>query len=332
MAAIVLAFCAGPDEQTIIHQVVTNRTFDTSGISRAVLVDSARADALFQWPLWIAADEVGPYVYDHYAHSVLRFDTAGNLLWKFGRQGEGPWEFSNVRDIRASRGRLYLLDVGLNRITMISSAGEPERMIRMDQLPGTPQKLLISQNGDISVISYPPTFLQATIDTSGRVTETRDLSIAHPSNLHTLQLQGITAQGAGDSWIYAFSVGNGWRVYNTASAEVSPTWGYVEEIGFPEVLTTKTSQGTRTRIVPDGSAAQSAVLTDTSVIILFGGHGEHRGRLLDEYSLITGQYRRSWVIPFINQITTDGNTFYGVRREPTPVLVKFSLQTGTTAH
>ncbi len=66
--------------------------------------------ALVQWT-GIAADVSGAiYVLDALDYALKKFDAAGRLLKKAGRQGPGPGEFLAPRILALSAGRIYVLD------------------------------------------------------------------------------------------------------------------------------------------------------------------------------------------------------------------------------
>ncbi len=50
--------------------------------------------------------------------------TTGELIWKAGEQGEGPGHFNGICEIAAGNSRIAVCDMGNNRITLLSFAGE----------------------------------------------------------------------------------------------------------------------------------------------------------------------------------------------------------------
>ncbi|HXG43609.1 MAG TPA: hypothetical protein VNJ71_02510 [Gemmatimonadales bacterium] len=84
-------------------------------------------------PIYLAALDSLVVVYDLGDFSVKAFGLDGALQWRFGRRGKGPGEFESVTDMQADpRGRLWLADAGTARITVLSRAGKPERLIPLD--------------------------------------------------------------------------------------------------------------------------------------------------------------------------------------------------------
>lgn len=78
------------------------------------------------------------YVLDSQNSEILAFDQDGKQLFVVGRRGQGPGEFVEPSAILWSKGRLFVSDTRLNRVTVFKSAGEFNRTIA---IAGRPEKL-----------------------------------------------------------------------------------------------------------------------------------------------------------------------------------------------
>lgn len=76
----------------------------------------------------ITAAAIGPsgtvYVVDHVAFTVSAFSPEGRMLWRVGRKGQGPGEYTfPYRVAAAPDGTVLVFDLGRNDVTRLSSEG-----------------------------------------------------------------------------------------------------------------------------------------------------------------------------------------------------------------
>jgi hypothetical protein len=102
LAALILTAAAalGAPQETIrsvaLQEVLSLGTLDDA--------------ALVQWTGVAVGDSGEIYVLDALDYALKKFDAAGRLLKKAGRQGSGPGEFLAPRVLALCAGRLYVLD------------------------------------------------------------------------------------------------------------------------------------------------------------------------------------------------------------------------------
>lgn len=119
-----------PDGQLEYVADAYNRTvnaFDPTGKYQFSFATDEGGDGadLFGRPsgLYIAPDS-NVYVTDADRDAILKFDSRGRLLAKFGKRGIGPGEFNRPSDILAARdGNLLVLDYGNHRGVVITPDG-----------------------------------------------------------------------------------------------------------------------------------------------------------------------------------------------------------------
>lgn len=79
-------------------------------------------DLLFAAIMTFTADSQGfVYIADAIAKEIRRFDAEGRLMWKVGRKGQGPGEFEKIDYLGVGFGRVYAVDEGNERITVLDA-------------------------------------------------------------------------------------------------------------------------------------------------------------------------------------------------------------------
>ena len=74
----------------------------------------------------------GVYIADQDQSTIHRFDSSGNYIRSFGRDGEGPGEFRSLVQIDTDGEFLYALDRNLNRITTFDpETGDPVESVTL---------------------------------------------------------------------------------------------------------------------------------------------------------------------------------------------------------
>jgi hypothetical protein len=87
-------------------------------------------------------------------HSIDAYDAAGTLLWRTGREGEGPGEFKG--DLRVFRYRgdsLLAYDWNLRRLTVLNAGGQPGRTATLLDAEPNPDVIGTLADGSVVVAS-----------------------------------------------------------------------------------------------------------------------------------------------------------------------------------
>ena len=90
-------------------------------------------DVYIRYGAGLACDRAGNiWVVDSGQGALLQFDPTGQFLKKFGRQGQGPGEFSRPATIHMTEdGDLLVLDSGNMRMATLSAEGEFKRSFKL---------------------------------------------------------------------------------------------------------------------------------------------------------------------------------------------------------
>jgi hypothetical protein len=231
------------------------------------------------------------------------------VRWSYGRVGEGPGELLNVRaiDVREHDGAVILMDSGNQRMLTLNADGE---LIREVPLPvrGVVHSMSVLSDGRVALFSSREPHWQVwdgerIRSGSGVPGALYDMSF--------LQIQGRTTLWKKDKWIFGLGLGNGWIAFHDTSAVgVHP---FVEYTPFPEIRTVRNGLSRASHMVnrPPSSARSLSVRGDT-LHVLFGGHSQSAGRLLDKYDLNTGDYLETDLLPhYANRaiISANGTVF-----------------------
>lgn len=292
-------------------------------------------DTLLQGPTALAADSLGVYVADAMAGRVLRFTRDGRLAYSTGRPGGGPGEFRRIRDLAVDdSGRVWVLDRGNSRITILDRTGAERTHFRLEQAARSADRVVATgpdRGAVLIVYDRERPFLRLGVD--GRLRERFGPPWDGFSNLAPLASQLVAGGGPGGRWVAAFAMGDGYFVRD-GDAWLGRRRRYVETVPFPRVevrggLSADGSGRVEERIAgeePVFGALSLSVVGDR-VVILFGGRTPERGRWLDVYDLAGGGYRGSLVLPEpFARVALGGGLLYGISSTPVPRLVGLRLR------
>lgn len=274
---------------------------------------SVRFDTLWSWgspsdtllaaPAFPRSDgSGGVVVLDLQTKMTHRFGADGSLVWSWGREGEGPGEVKNVRAMDVMEdGSVVLVDSGNQRIVELSADG-----VLVSEKPLRAAGAVV---GSVAALSSGRLGFQASRPVWGVVEPTGAVQATElPENVGepmSLQHQGLAARWRGDKWVFGFSVGNGWMVFDGQA--VSGVYPYVEHSDFPDVRRETRLRGSYAQHVerPTTTGKSLSVVGDT-LHVLFFGHGRREGRpgyKIDKYDIRTGSYLETDLLPhFANHV------------------------------
>lgn len=331
LAALLAAACGGADGTLTDQEYLRDRPDNAAHErrmtavewQRGVVVGGAQDDSALVSPSRISVNSRGVYLLDYYPRTVRHYRHDGSLGWTFGRQGSGPDEFSDPRDLKVdTQGRVWVLDPANNRIMVLSPEGRVAWRTPLAGVNGSPREFVPLAGGNSVIIADsregPPL---VHLDSAGVVSRARPFPWSGFSRLEYLATQLVAAQNAstGD-WAMGFRVGDGFFSY-TREEQGRRGW-FVEHVAFPEVIVTKSGNTTSWRHKERPvDAAISVTLSPERVYVLFGGTTRQRGRLVDSYSLRTGAYVDTYALPHgASEIAWHDGGLYTLANRPYPEL------------
>jgi len=291
---------------------------------QTVLISGAEDDSTLISPFRLVASPAGVHVLDYYPKRVLHYGHDGRRTWSFGREGAGPDEFLDPRDLTVDTdGRTWVLDPANSRIVVLGRGGSVLHRLSLGDLGNSPRELLSAgAAGALVITGERREDPMVRLDSKGRVLGRERFPWDGFSQLEYLATQVIATSSpwTGD-WVMAFSMGDGFFIYPAGATQARRGW-FVEPVAFPEVEVTKSGGATtwRHRERPV-DAANSVTLSSENVYVLFGGTTEDRGKLVDSYALRDGSYQGTWRLPRgVSEIAWYDGGLYTLADRPYPEL------------
>ena len=283
-------------------------------------------DELLHDPEYLRPHEDGLIVWDHGRHQVLAFDDGGELLWRFGQEGEGPDEFQQVMDLQVgSHGQTFVYDAANQRVTILSPEGSVDRRVGLADVP---QSGTLAVPGDTLLAFVPyssPEDPLRVLDLEGEEVLRGDFPWDGFADLTAISRQG-RAHSLGDRWVYAFLLTNGWFGFEGVEP-VEFIGGYVEHQDLPNVAQ-QTDGNERTQRLTERPrcTACSLSIADSLLAIHFGGHEDRAYRTLDLHQWDDGTYLGSWELPMnAGEAMVSGDRVYTLHTDPFPVISAFRM-------
>lgn len=257
---------------------------------------SSDGDTTLVNPYIMAADQGRTYLFepDNY---LVAFDSSGTRLWTQGKNGSGPEEYRNPRDVKVGPdGNLWVLDPALSRVTRVApESGKVTEMIRMQV--GYSQAIVPTRRG---FILYPPDIPGDIhyFTSTGAPERIDSLPWAGYRDLEQLARQLKTASDPHTGrWVLGFIYGNGWFAFDSMGHSSGRRY-YVEATRFPAVTRKLLEHGgVQTSMIRSPASALDIQLLGDTVYVLFDGQEPDRRRKVDMYSWETGKYFGSVKLP-----------------------------------
>ncbi len=285
------------------------------------------ADTLLHNPNILRAWHGGLLVWDAGSVRLHSFDRDGSHRWSFGSPGSGPDELAQVLDLQVgSRGQAFLNDQGNRRVTVVGPEGDVEQRIPLPGLPHSSSFAVLSDTLLAFVATSEREEPVRILDLEGRTVRRQNVPWTGFSELTSLSRQGVVA-ARGDRWVYAFALGNGWFPFRGA-ASTGFLGGYVEHLDFPRLVERGGGSGRVLQMVERPSCSACALsLTDSLVVIHFGGDSELNRRILDLHLWEDGRYLGSHLLPHAaRRAVRLGDRVYTLKETPYPVLNALRLR------
>ena len=291
-----------------------------------LLVGGSEQDTTLFTPTMVAFLGEGVAVWDRDRSQVLYFEDDGSPVWRYGARGGGPGEFAGVTQIAADdQARLWVLDPQNVRISLVGSDGG---LIRAFPVPdvGFVDRLVPIGDGRALLMGLDP--MVYVIDDQGNL----ESSVPHPyasyPSLHPISAYNRAVHDPDtDSTAFFFYYGGGFARADDRLNQTATLSSYVEPIPFPEVsversegangAVTTSSAVQANRLAARGGSADGGVLH-----LLFQGDSEYGNRIVDRYSIGSGEYLGSWLLPDTTRaIAVHDGRIAALVEEPYPALV-----------
>ncbi len=282
------------------------------------------ADTTLLLPLRIRPHSDGALVLDGLGQRIISLGPGGEVRWGFGSPGQGPGEFTALRDIRisADERRVFAYDPGNGRVTILGMDGRPEAFVPLHE---TASSEVMAVVGDSLLVligagdEAPVVYVSAA---SGEVVSRTSLPWNEFNQLPNLVRQGTMAS-SGDRWAFLFHWGNGFFAYR--GADVLPWFGqFIEHTPFPGVVI-RSSGGPASSVTTTSFAerplcsACSAAIDGDHIYVLFGGATEYHRQVIDRYEWMSGRYVDSLLLPSpASEIAVREGRVYTLARAPYP--------------
>lgn len=221
--------------------------------------------------------------------AAYRIGADGELLWSWGRKGEGPGELGNVRALDvAADGSVVLVDSGNRRVVRLSADGRLLEEVPVPARSSFVTSVAALRGGRFVVDGGVEGSFLALWDGDDAV------AVESPTGLgraFALLQQGTVVRWGENGWVFGFFYGNGWATYR--EAQLLDVFPYVEHFDFPRAR--QVGQGMRMTRRPTETGRSLSVVGDT-LFVLFGGE-KVAGRALDKFDLRSGAYLETEVLP-----------------------------------
>ena len=300
-------------------------TRDTLTLVRTVGGASERDTTLIN-PYIMAIDGDQVYLVDT-DNRILCFDTLGRFRWTQGREGGGPREYRNPRDLKvAPDGRLWVVDPSSGRITVL--AREKGKVLAMIPMKVAYSPVITPTR--TGFVLYPPDmgtdihYFSARGDTLGT-------ALVPWSGFRQIEFLSRQFRTAVDrrtgQWVMGFIYGNGWFTFDTAGHGSERRY-YIEPTAFPPVIRQQRGNAIQTSLVRTHGAALDIQLVGDTVFVLFDGADPNRRRKVDMYAWTTGRYYGSFLLPEpADNIGVSGNLVAVYSSNPVPKLAFYRRET-----
>lgn len=255
------------------------------------------SDALLN-PLRHVADSAAIYFMDPGDFSVKAFSWKGALLWKFGRRGQGPGEFSYPLGIaRGAHDELVVYDHGTLRLTTLTRTGV---LLRTTQVETLLQALLFLPDGRfLAQAPFRSPFI-GVFDSLGRLIRNLPVPADMVGRLMP-EVQLVAGQDGAGTYVWASMVTDRFYVVQAPDLAVREYRG-LEAHPYPrmERATVQTPKGNERAIRPDPDTRYTnmAVGISRGSILLFQGDATRPAyQVVDVYGVADGRYAYSFKLP-----------------------------------
>lgn len=235
----------------------------------------------------------GLVFFDVRNQAAYRLGGDGELLWSWGRKGEGPGELRSARALDvAADGSVVIVDSGNRRVVRLSTDGQLLEEVRAPARSSYVSSVAALQVGRLAVAGQVGGSLLGLWDGDDVV------AVESPTRLgevYAMTQQGTVVRWGDNGWVFGFLYGNGWATFR--GAQPLGVFPYVEHFDFPKARQVRRGPRSRTQMIrrPTETGRSLSVVGDT-LFVLFGGE-KVAGWALDKFNLRNGAYLETEILP-----------------------------------
>jgi hypothetical protein len=314
-AASVLYSCGDRVEQ-VQQTIRADRVISEVAWDTTFLIGGDIRDTLLLVPRRFAARNHLLYVFDYGDSRLKAFHADGRFRWSFGREGEGPGEFKSVVDMEIDpEGAVWLLDVGVGRVTIVGSDGRLVDHIPLgDKLV---RDILPLPNDTLATSFGPKDDFWVALSANGNVTASGPIPAPELGKAFynfKAPFSFISSDNPTE-WIAVFPFGDLWVVYD---GRLPRCVGRLVEGGsFPTEPPQSPAPEDRPPVWVIGAA-----MDDSVAYILPKGKTDDAQRILDRYSARSCKYLGSIRLPRdIRSMVLSEGIFYVEYSDPVPTVL-----------
>lgn len=325
-AALLLLAVAACSESRVSHGFQLGDRIVREVTDTVLLVGGTEHDTTLFTPTMLAYVGDRLAVWDRDRSQVVALAADGVVLWRYGTKGNGPGEFAGVTQIAADdERRLWVLDADNARISILDEDGRLVRAFRVPDV-GFADRLVPVGDGQALLMGLDP--MLHLVDDEGNLVGSKPHPYGSYASLHPISAYNRAIHDAdSDSTAFFFYYGGGFVSTDGGLTPAAMLRPYVESVPFPEVTVDRTEAAdgsvTTSSSVNASRLAAKAGDADNGVLhLLFQGDTEYGERLIDRYSIGSGEYLGSLLLPDTARvIAVNGDLIAAVVENPFPAVV-----------
>lgn len=300
--------CGVSDRDAGTERHATGRNYRTTAWDTVFRIGGEENDSILLLPRLIATGPDLLYVYDYGDQQLKAFDYTGQLLWRYGRSGEGPGEFINPIDLEASSANeAWLFDGGTGRLTVITADGDTAALLR----PGVAiRDILPLQGRTLATPVVPGDQYWIELDEHGQPSSRGAFPLAELAQAPPAARQTYSVIAPnGSTWATIFPFGNVVLIHDNLNLRC--TGRLVEGAGFQAVPVAEMTVW-----------AAGATLSDSIFYVLARGNTDEALSILDEYSIQDCRYIGTIRLPRkVRTARYREGVFYIAYEDPAPAII-----------
>jgi outer membrane protein assembly factor BamB len=266
-------------------------------------------------------------VFDFGNSELTAIDASGRFLWRQGRPGGGPGEYSNVTDVAANGHDGFLvLDNGTSRITRISGTGK-----LIGTLPVKTHAMRIARQGSRIILKPSSDRFVEILGDRGESIRSVGIPAGLVTNTSPLLRDNVLLPTRGGEIVVVHRWSTAVVVLDSLG-NLRRRFDLLNKQGFPALMSYKAGEKgefTVTKIDPKAREILGCSAVAEGRLLMVDQRADTARAVLDEYDLSTGRYLGSSRLPaFPVDMVSTANLLIAVVEEPVPAIVAWRWKGG----